>query len=193
MALAYTRLINQKSCIGNTLSTLNMNTTALDLAVSALSAATINRINFLSSGVSFLSSGVSFLSSGVSFLSSYAETNRTQINYVSANVVLDSERQNNIYQDSNGNVTWNISAHGRNVFLTLTSNGLLRTLEGAVAGQEGNLIINSFSTSGVSLTGYGLRWIFKDGVSAMNATPNAAHKIHVYYTGLSALGELAKF
>lgn len=75
MALAYTQVVDKRSCVGNTLSTMNMNITALDAALSALSAATITRINYLSASINALSSNVNFLSSNIVTLNTTVQSN----------------------------------------------------------------------------------------------------------------------
>lgn len=55
MALAYTRQISKTTCIGNTLSTINLNFSALDVSIVTLSSVFNTKINYLSSGVDVVS------------------------------------------------------------------------------------------------------------------------------------------
>ena len=86
-----------------------------------------------------------------------------------------------------------MSADGVNVKVTLTANGRLQNLEGAFAGQTGNLIIVSSPTTGCSLTSYGNLWSFSSFTSSMTVAASAYNKIHVYNDGIRSLAEMYKF
>lgn len=210
----FNTLPDRTECIGNSLSTINIDLVALATNLSGLSAYTVESVNYLSAGVDYLSSGVSFLSSGVSFLSSgvsylssgvkflssgvgYLSSGvnflSATVNYVSANVITDYLRQGTLYSQGNNNIIWNVDTVGRNAKITLTANCTLTNMSGLDAGDSGNLSIQIGHISGVSLTAYGPAWKFTNNLSAMNTAVSAYNLISYYYDGSAILAGMSTF
>lgn len=196
----FNNLPERTECIGNSLSTINIDLVALATNLSALSAYTVESINYLSAGVDYLSSGVSFLSSGVKFLSSgvgYLSSGvnflSATVNYVSANVITDYLRQGTLYSQGNNNIVWNVDTIGRNAKITLTANCTLTNMSGLDAGDSGNLAIRVGHVAGVSLTAYGPAWKFTNNLSAMNTAVSAYNLISYYYDGSAILAGMSNF
>lgn len=181
-------VVNPYWCVGNSLSTINMNFTALDVALSALSAYTVASVNFLSSTMIAVSSTLeseieslsALVSSEINFLSANNQFLQSEINYLSANTVLNYYQEGTIYQASNGIIAWNFANDGRNVRVVLSANGFLQNISGANSGEIGNIVIQSNGVSGYTLTGYGSQWMFSGGLSSMTTAISSYNRIEVF-------------
>ena len=166
-------------CLGNSLSTFNIDLSSLDNKLYELSAFTVNSVNVLSSSIGSVSSNL-----------------QTQINFVSAelnNVIQEYTQQGIIYQNSNGSITWNVGTHGHNAKVTLTANGNLNNILNCSAGDTGNLAIQLSSTAGLSITGWGSNFLFSNSVSSMSTGASAYNLLSFYYDGNKFLSSLATF
>ena len=202
-------------CIGNSLSTINYNFTALDVALSALSAYTHTSVDFLSTTMIAVSSNlqtqINYLSTSLVSTSAFIQTEinylstslvstsafiQTEINYLSANAPIQYYSEGTLTQASNGTITWNLSANGRSARVVLTKNGFLNNPEGSIAGEIGNLIVQSNGVSGYSLTGFGSGWVFSTGVtlSSMSVGVSALNRIEMFNDqSLRYLGTMFKY
>ena len=207
--------VDKSTCIGNSLSTINIGFSSLDNSLQGLSAWTVSSVNFLSatmisvsatlqSEINFLSSTMisvsSTLQSEVNYLSAtvvsvsanlqgQVDTINSEINYLSANIV---NNPYTIYHEPSGGITWDIGATGRNANLTLSSNCYMRNPLNMVAGQQGNISIHSSGTSGYSITAFAANWIFS-GSRSMNVSPSARNLIRYYYDGSVILSQMLQF
>ena len=208
--------VDKSTCIGNSLSTINIGFSSLDNNLQGLSAWTVSSINFLSATMisvsSTLQNEIQFLSSTMISVSSTLQTEinylssnivsvsanlqgqintiNTEINYLSANIV---NSPYTIYHEPSGGITWDIARTGRNANLTLSSNCYMRNPLNMVAGQQGNISIISSGTSAYSITAFGNNWLFANNASAMKAVPNARNLIKYYYDGAAVLSQMIQF
>lgn len=188
MTVYFTNIIDGNTCIGNSLSTLNIALTSLDSNLSALSAYTLNSVHFLSSTIQSVSAN---LQTEINFLSTSMQTVsgslQTEINYISSHYISNYFQQTTLFQQSNGQINWNFN-NGINAKVTLTANGFLNNPTNiAFAGVEGNLVVQLSTTSGISITGFGPLWNFNNYTSALNLSANGRTKIHYYYDGSNLL------
>lgn len=203
MPTYFPNIIDGNSCIGNTLSTLNIALTSLDTNLHNLSTYAVNSINYLSASISSLSAlvktEINFLSATIQSVSAtlqtevnYLSTNvqnvsgnlQTQINYLSSHYISNYYTQGTIYQLSNGQINWNMGTVGINATVTITANGILNNPTNLLfAGQEGNLMIVQSPTTGLPISGYGNLWNFNNYTSSVNLSVNGRTRIHYYYDG----------
>jgi hypothetical protein len=120
---------------------------------------------------------ISVSSNLYTFINSASSNLQSQINYISANEVIDYNRQGTIYQLPNGVINWNLSASGRNARVVMSANGFLSNPQGVIAGEQGKLVIQSNGVSGYTLTGYGTTWMFSAGLSSMTTSVSAYNQI----------------
>ncbi len=190
--------IDRNMCIGNALSTINANFTALDVSLSSLSAYTVASINYLSATMESVSA---ILDNRIQFLSATMESVSaalyTDIQYVSSNVVTDYIAQGDIFQEPNGIITWDTTTQGKNAKLVLSANGFLSNPSGLIAGQTGNLVVQIGGTSGFSITGLGADWKFSGSPTGLSATMSVAasayNLISFYYEGTKILANVVPF
>lgn len=190
MAVYFPNIINPNWCIGNSLSTINYNFTALDTNLSSLSTYTVNSVRYLSSTLQTVSATlqteVNYLSTSIQNLSS---TLQTEVNYLSTY-----NHQGTLFQLSNGQINWDMSVTGINAKVTLSANGKLNNPTGLLfSGQEGNLIIQQPASTGILLSAFGTQWAFHNYLSAMNLSANGRTKLHYYYDGSNLLSNLTFF
>jgi hypothetical protein len=175
----FSKVPAMSECIGNSLSTINMDLSSLDNKLYELSAFAVNSVNFLSSSIGSVSSNL-----------------QTQINFISSelnSVISDYTQQGIIYQNSNGSITWDVDTHGHNAKVTLTANGDLNNILNCSASDTGNLVIQLSSTAGLSITGWGSNFLFANGVSSMSTGASAYNLLSFYYDGNKFLSSLATF
>lgn len=195
-----TDTIDKTKCIGNALSTININFTALDVALSSLSAYTVASVNFLSATIQSVSATldnrIQFLSATVDSVSANLQT---QINFVSSNVVSDYLTQGIVYQEPDGDIFWDMDTQGVNARLELSANahGFLHNPFGNLfAGQNGHLSIQ-LSTSGYYITGIGGTWKFPGNItnlsSLMVSSLSSYNLITYYYNGSVLLGNVRSY
>lgn len=207
--------VSKTTCIGNSLSTINIGFTALDNNLQQLSAWTVSSINFLSATmisvsstlqneINFLSSTMisvsSTLQSEVNYLSStmvsVSSNLQGQVNYLSASVNYLSANIVNtpgtLTHEPSGGISWNFNTIGRNANLVLSSNCYMRNPTNFVAGQQGNISIVSSGTSGYSITAFGNAWRFS-GSTSMNVTSGGRNLIKYYYDGTMILSEMLQY
>jgi hypothetical protein len=174
MAFAYiVNTIDPNWCIGNSLSTINLDFVNLDTALSGLSAYTRSSVSYLSAAITSLSSTVQAVSANL----------QTQINYVSANVIKNYNTPQNLNQNSDGTINWDFNL-GRNANVSISKNGSLNNPTNTLQGDSGNLVITTL-TSGVQITGFGTNWTVGDASSAFTVSFASMHLIS-YYTGPSS-------
>jgi len=207
--------VSKTTCIGNSLSTINIGFTALDNNLQALSAWTVSSINFLSATmisvsstlqneIEFLSSTMISVSSNlqgqVNYLSStmisVSSNLQGQVNYLSAGVNYLSANIVNtpgtLTHAPSGGISWNALTVGRNANLVLSSNCYMRNPTNFVAGQQGNISIVSSGTSGYSVTAFDSLWRFS-GSTSMNVSPNGRNLIKYYYDGTMILSQMLQY
>jgi hypothetical protein len=204
----FSRVPAMSECIGNSLSTINIDLSSLDNRMYQLSSYTVNSVNFLSASVNSVSANlqtqINFLSSSVNSVSANLQTQinsvsanlQTQINFLSSSVnsVIDIYTQQGIiFQNSNGTITWNVTAHGHNAKVTLTANGNLGNVLNCNAGDTGNLVIQLSSTAGLSITGWGNNFLFANSVSSMSTAASAYNLLSFYYDGTKFLSNMRTF
>jgi len=191
----YNATINKQTCIGNALSTITFNFSALDTKLASLSSKfhTLSaRVDVAYSDIDVLSGDVAVLYGQTAFLSSNITTLYAQVAYVSANVVADYTRQQTLFQLPNGQVNWNTDL-GLNAKVVLSANGNLNNATGLVAGDTGNLVIQSNGVSGYSLTGFGTNWVFSGNLSAQSAGISSYNLASFYYDGIKNLSNMVNF
>jgi hypothetical protein len=215
--------VQKTTCIGNSLSTINIGFSSLDTSLEELSSYAVESINFLSATMisvsSQLQSDIDFLSATMISVSSnlYNQINvassfllteivntssflLTEINYVSATFGTEidyisalAQIPDTIYHAPSGRTEWNAGITRRNVNLTLSSNTHFGTPTNLSSGAEGNIVITSSATSGFSITGYDNIWRFARGDTTMTVAPCAINLIRYYYTGSMLLSEMVRF
>lgn len=215
--------VEKTTCIGNSLSTINIGFSSLDTSLEELSSYAVESINFLSATMisvsSQLQSDIDFLSATMISVSSdlYTQMNvassflQTEIDYVSATfgteidylsasfdflsafVVHVDETPDTIYHAPSGRTEWDAGSTRRNVNLTLSSNTHFGTPSNLSLGAEGNIVITSSATSGFSITGYDSIWQFERNNTTMTVAPCATNLIRYYYTGTMLLSEMLRF
>lgn len=198
-------IINEDWCLGNSLSTINMDFTALDFALSSLSAYTVRSINFLSATMIAVSASLytmintasGYLQTEINYLSSTMQSTsaflQTEINYLSAQSPINYFAQRTIYQLPDGVINWNVSATGLNAKVILSANGFISNIEGIVAGQEGNLVMQSNGVTGYQISGYGNAWMFANNISGFTIATSAYNMIHFYYDGAKLLSKMNNY
>ena len=189
--------VSKTTCIGNSLSTINIGFTALDNNLQALSAWTVSSINFLSATMisvsSTLQNEIEFLSSTMISVSSNLQGQvnylSAGVNYLSANIV---NTPGTLTHAPSGGISWNALTVGRNANLVLSSNCYMRNPTNFVAGQQGNISIVSSGTSGYSVTAFDSLWRFS-GSTSMNVSPNGRNLIKYYYDGTMILSQMLQY
>jgi len=207
--------VSKTTCIGNSLSTINIGFTALDNNLQALSAWTVSSINFLSATMisvsSTLQNRIEFLSSTMIAVSSNLQA---QVNYLSSTMIsVSSNLQGQVnflssglnYLSANivntpgtlthapsGAISWDVDSVGRNANLILSSNCFMRNPTNIVAGQQGNISIMSSGTSGYSITSFGSDWRFS-GSTSMNVAASGRNLIRYYYDGTMILSQMLQY
>ena len=159
--------ILKKTCIGNALSSINSNFSALDINLATLS---------------------SYSHSSINYLSAFDQALQTQVN----GLLSSYNSQVQIYQQSNGNIAWDLSV-GTNAYVVLSANGNLLNPTNFYSGINGHLSIESNGTSGYSLTGYGDKWTMTNNLSSMRVGISANNLIDYYYNGKKLLATLHPF
>lgn len=195
------RIISSTECIGNSLSTMNINFSALDTKLQELSVYTVNSVNFLSSTMISVSGNlqtqINFLSSTMQTVSGNLSTNidflSSTIQTVSANVVDDYNRQGILYQQSDGQITWDVSLVGHNAKVILSANGTLNNILNVSAGETGNLVVQISGVAAPALTGWGSNFLFSGGLSSMSTGASAYNLLSFYYDGEKYLTTLKNF
>lgn len=203
-------LVSKTTCIGNTLSTFNISFSNLDTNLYNLSTYATNSINFLSSTMISVSSQImtnmlnvssslfnsitstsAFLQTEIEYVSSFLQT---EIEYVSATVINDYIAQGWLFTpEGGGELNWDIATVGNNAKMYLTADIILNNPIGIFAGQTGNLITELSGTSGHTITGYGDKWLFSGGASAIVSTDGAKNVISYYYDGDKLLANIITF
>jgi hypothetical protein len=214
-------LVSKTTCIGNTLSTFNVSFSTLDTKLYELSTYTVNSVNYLSSTMisvsSVLNSRINFLSSAmisvssdlrtqifttssslvnqINLASSFSTTQEqflsSSVDFVSANVVNDYITQG-VLTNNNGQIDWNFSTVGNNASIELSSSASLNNPTGLLAGQSGNLLLK-IMTDGSTLTGFGDKWTFVEGNSALFALSGIKNLLSYYYDGEDLLSNIIYF
>ena len=165
-------LVSKYECIGNSLSTFNISLTALDDNLGELSTYTVESVNFLSATMISVSSElytiIETTSSNLYTLMDTTSSNLlTEIYDVSSNVINDYITPGVLTQAVNGTIDWDVNLIGVNARLNVDRNGTLNNPTNLQDGQSGNLTV---SATVYSLTGFGDKWIFSNGTSAIGAT-----------------------
>ncbi len=187
--------IDKTLCLGNSLSTINFNFSALDTSLFQLSSKFHElsaRVDFAYTEIDILSANVADLYVKVGVMSGDISTLFTQVALVSANVIADYTRQNTLFQLPNGEVNWNTDL-GLNAKVVLSANGFLNNPTGLVAGDTGNLVIQSNGVSGYSLTGFGTNWLFTGNLSSQSAGVSSYNLASFYYDGVKNLSSMVNY
>jgi len=212
--------VSKTTCIGNSLSTINIGFSSLDTGLKTLSTYAVDSINFLSSTmisvsstlanrIDFLSSTmisvsstlanrIDFLSSSMisvsSTLANRVDFLSASINYLSANLVDNYYNPDVVYHAPSGAVIWDASLTRNNVNLVLSSNCYFPNPTNMLSGQQGNISIMSSGTSGYSITAFDDKWKFANSDTAMTVNlPNPRNLIRYYYDGSVILSEMLRF
>lgn len=206
---------DKKSCIGNTLSSIQISLTALDTNLKTISsqvsfvssslvttsATLTSHVNFLSSSMISTSANImthvnyvsSQLNSASATLALEIDAVQTHVNYVSANVIADYVRQGTINQGSDGSINWDALTQGHNAKVILLRNGNLNNPTGMSAGDTANLVLQIGGTAGVSVTAFGNNYLFGNGISALTTTASAYNLMSLYYDGSKFLSNIVSF
>ena len=169
--------VNKTLCIGNTLSTLNLNLSSLDLNLQATSALAFQNdldITLLLNEVDNLSSSIDSVSSIAMELSSYY-TPQT------------------LTQSGEYGIIWMDAVDGVNAKVTLVTNGKIDDIGNLKEGDRGSIVIQNSPTTGVSITGYGSKWLFRNSDQSMNITINSYNVINYYYSGDIIFGDMLRY
>jgi hypothetical protein len=211
-------LVDKSTCIGNTLSTFNINFSALDTNLYNLSAYTVSSVNYLSATMvsvsSTLTTRVNYLSTTMESVSSTLDsrlTNKTDFlsssmittsgNIMNQVYAVSSDIVNNLINDyvaqgtlytppGGGTVQWNKSTHGLNCFINVSSNVHLSNVSGVLPGDSGNLSVRQTSTSGFTITSFGSAWTFSSNYSALNTDMGSINLVSYYYDGINLLASM---
>jgi hypothetical protein len=185
-------IVANTNCVGNTLSTFNLNASALDNNLYNLSAYAVDKFSDIYTQTTFLSTSIdtktSFVSSG---LNSASATLYSYITGVSANT--PSFTRNTIYQATDGTISYDFTNNNSNVVVTVTANGFFNNISNIVDGQYGKILVKTSPTSSVSITGWGTQWTFSNNVSTMNINLSAKNIVDFYYDNSTILANLITF
>ena len=202
-------LIDKTQCIGNSLSTINLDLSSLDLALygvdtdltilsayfRALSASTTIKTDYLSSQIISVSSNLS------SQIISVSSNLSSQIISVSSNLLntiktvsaaSPSFYQQTIYPTGSA-VNYNFDTHGSNVKTEISSNLYFNNISNIVPGEFGKILLKVYPTSSVSITGWGNQWTFSNTSSTFNFSASAYNMIDYYYSDSRIFAQVARF
>lgn len=174
-------LINKTSCVGNTLSTINLNVSALDNNLWNLSAYTVDGFGDVHTQTDFLSSSIISTSANL----------YTTIQSISSHS--PTFTRNTIYQLSNGMVNYDFANNNSNAVVTISTNGFINNISNINDGEYGKLLVKITPTSSVSITGWGTQWTFSQNLSTMNINASATNLINYYYDSSKILAQLLTF
>lgn len=177
----FTDLIDKTSCIGNTLSTINLNASALDNNLWNLSAYTTDEFTNIYTQTGFLSSSIISTSANLYTVVQSVSTNSPTFT------------RNTIYQQSDGTVNYDFSSNNSNAVVTISANGFVNNISNISDGDYGKLLVKITPTSSVSITGWGTQWIFSQNLSTMNILASANNLINYYYDSSKILAHLLTF
>lgn len=188
MAFYFSDFINKTNCVGNALSTINLDLSSLDIALHELSTYNTTTIDVLSANIDILFTNTETISTDLIELSTY--TNDSLIALVDN---VPSFTQNTIVQDENGIISYDFATDGDNVYLEISANCFFDNISSISSGQYGQISIHTFNTSGVSVTGWGDQWQFHSSHNSFTINPDANNLIQYYYQGNSILARLFDF
>ena len=208
------KTVSKSTCIGNSLSTINIGFSSLDTNLEKLSAYAVSSINFLSATmisvssnlqnqINYLSSTmisvssnlqnqVNYLSASIVNLKNEVDYLSSSINYLSAHTVTDWFTQHTITHEPSGKILWDVATTGPNVNLILSSNCWFKNPTNLLSGQEGNITVTSSGVSGYSISAYENKFAF-NGSTSTNENPNGKNLIHYYYDGSQLLCKLSQY
>lgn len=180
-------LIDKTQCIGNSLSTINLDLSSLDLALYetdanlltlstyhlALDASTTVRTDYLSSQIITVSSNL-----------------LNTIKTVSAGA--PSFYQRSIYP-TGSSVNYDFDTYGSNVKTEISSNLYFDNISNISQGEFGKILLKVYPTSGVSITGWGNQWTFSNTSSTFNFNASAYNLIDYYYSDSRIFAQVASF
>jgi hypothetical protein len=150
-------LVDKTICVGNTLSTINLDLSSLDLALFELSSYSTNSITFLSAN---------------------ADALETSILTVSANA--PSFSRTPLFPNSAGQIKYDFDIHGSNVRAEISANVSFDNISALNSGEWGKILLKISPTTAVSITSWGNQWSFSNTSSTFNYSASAQNLINFY-------------